>query len=194
MATVMSAKQTHPMGLGSPVSGVMVSPGRCVNLSNAPPTLECRIRQHLDRAMRQAKFTHYASLCENVLFETLMNARQYRAQPHHSYQGKKVTRLSFGTARSNDRDQEQIRMHLLGMIWYVWSRGTRQKPIVNNRRDPDTPFVIFVKEVWLWYGFGNVIKYLERYQSYRKATFAEKSYQQWRWPKAVDGKLSLHPI
>jgi len=133
MATVMSAKQIHPMGLVSPVSGVMVSPGRCVNLSNAPPTLECRIRQHLDRAMRQAKFTHYASLCENVLFETLMNARQYRAQPHHSYQGKKVTRLSFGTARSNDRDQEQIRMHLLGMIWYVWSRGTRQKSSPGTR-------------------------------------------------------------
>ena len=194
MATVMSAKQIHPMGLVSPVSGVMVSPGRCVNLSNAPPTLECRIRQHLDRAMRQAKFTHYASLCENVLFETLMNARQYRAQPHHSYQGKKVTRASFGAARSHDRDQEQIRMHLLGIIWYAWMRGTQTKPVINNRRDPDTPFVIFAKEVGWWFGLGNVVKNLERYQSYRKATFAGKSFSQWRVPEQSNSKLALNPI
>ena len=174
--------------------GVMVSPGRMVNLSNTPPTLECRMRQYLDHAMRKAKFTHHVPLCENLLLEALMNARQYRAQPHHSYRGKKVTRLSFGAARPKDRDQEQIRMHLLGMIWYAWSRGTQQKPIINNRRVPDTPFVIFVKAVWLWYGFGNVIKYLERYQSYRKATFAGKTFSQWRAPKQSNGKLALNPI
>ena len=194
MATVMSSKQIYPISLGSPVSGVMVSPGRCVNLSNSPPTLEQRMLQHLDQAIRKAQFTHHALLCENLLLEALLHAHHYRKHPHHSYHGKKVTRASFGTARPHDRDQEQIRMYLLGIIWYAWMRGTQTKPVINNRRDPDTPFVIFAKEVGWWFGLGNVVKNLERYQSYRKATFASKSFSQWRVPKQSNSKLALNPI
>jgi hypothetical protein len=41
-------------------------------------------------------------------------------------------------------------------------------PVVNNRRNPDTQFVTFVKSLGVWFGLGNVVKNLERYQAYRK--------------------------
>jgi hypothetical protein len=178
----------------APSQGVMVSPSRYVNLSSTPPTLEQRMRNDLDRAMRKAKFTHHTLLCENLLLEALFNARQYRSQPHHSYHGKKVTRISFGTLRPRDRDQEQIRLYLMGVIWRVWMLGTLHKPVVNNRRDADTPFVLFVKEVTAWYGLGNVIKNLERYQSYRRASLAGDSFSKWRQSKDSKSKSnSLKP-
>jgi hypothetical protein len=151
-------------------TGVMVSPGRMVNLSGAPLTLEQKMRKSIDQAMRAAKFTQHNLRCENLILEALMQARQYRSRPHHSYQGKKVTRLSFGTSRPNNRNQELIRIYLLGMLWYCWVLGTNKKPKVNNRHNPDTPFVVFVKTLGAWFGLGNIVKNLERYQSYRKRT------------------------
>jgi hypothetical protein len=194
MAMPINSQIQSGWGLAAPSQGVMVSPSRYVNLSGAPPTLEQRMRNDLDRAMRKAKFTHHALLCENLLVEALLNARQYRSQPHHSYHGKKVTRNSFGTLRPRDRAQELIRLYLIGIIWRVWMRGTLHKPIVNNRRDPDTPFVLFVKDVTAWYGLGNVIKNLERYQSYRRASLAGNSFAKWRQSKSSklnNSKLKL---
>lgn len=148
--------------------GVMVSPGRFVNLSGAPPSVEQMIRAGIDNAMRKARFTRHAMRCEEILVEALRDAWGYRLQPHHSYRGKKVTRLSFGGARPNDRDQEMIRMYLLARLWYCWMLGVGKKPTVNNRPNPDTPFVLFVKDVSPCFGLGNVVKNLERYQAYRK--------------------------
>jgi hypothetical protein len=165
--------------LGSPSQGVMVSPGRYVNLSGAPPTLEQCLRQHFDRAMRVAKFTRDVLLCENLLLEATLSARQYQDHPHHSYRGKKVTRISFGTSRPKGRNQEQIRLYWMSVIWRVWMRGTRTMPVINNRKNPDTPFVIFAKTVSAWFGMGNLVKNLERYQSYRRSSLAGNSYLAW---------------
>ena len=41
-------------------------------------------------------------------------------------------------------------------------------------------FVVFVKTLAPWFGLGNVVKNLERYQSYRKATMAGGDYRSWR--------------
>ena len=155
-----------------PISnGVMVSPGRFVNLSCVSLTLEQKIRASIDVAMRHAKFTRQCLRCENLILEALMEARQYRSTPHISYRGKKVTRQSFGTTRPNNRDQKKIRLYLLGMLWYCWVLGTETKPKINNRGNPDTPFVTFVKTLSVWFGLGNVVKNLEHYQAYRKFTF-----------------------
>lgn len=148
--------------------GIMVSPGRYINLSGVPPSIEQKMRVSVDDAMRTAKFTQNCLRCEEILIETLRDAWSYRLVPYHSYQGKKVTRNSFGTKRPNDRDEELIRMYLLARIWYCWTIGVGVKPKVNNRRNPDTSFVIFVKAIALWFGMGNIVKNLERYQAYRK--------------------------
>lgn len=147
---------------------IMVSPGRYINLSGGPIPIEQQIRMSVNSAIRAARFTHHALRCEELLLEALSDAWNYRLNPHHSYRGKKVTRVSFGTKRPNDRDQEGIRLYLLSRIWYCWMLGTRTKPKVNNRCNPDTPFVVFVKAIAPWFGMGNVVKNLERYQAYRK--------------------------
>ena len=151
-------------------SGVMVSPGRYVDLSGKPLTQEQRIRASIQRAMRQAHFKYQSAHCENLIYECIQTARHYRAHPHVSFNGKKLTRLSFGTRRPNNRNQEGIRFYFIGRLWYAWCMGTGKKPEVNNRRNPDLPFVQFVKSIGPWFGLGNVIKNLERYQSYRRAT------------------------
>ena len=78
--------------------------------------------------------------------------------------------MSYGTERPNDRNQEGIRFYLLGMLWYAWFIGTSEKPVTNNRKNPDSPFVTFVKSIAPWFGLGNVIKNLEGFQSFRKLT------------------------
>jgi hypothetical protein len=40
--------------------------------------------------------------------------------------------------------------------------------VTNNRRNSDSPFVIFVKTLGAWFGLGNIVKNAERYQAYRK--------------------------
>ena len=134
--------------------------------------IEQQVRQSIDSAIRSAGFTHDCLRCENLLLEALKNAWRYRLEPHQSYRGRKVTRRSFGTRRPNDRNQEAIRMYLLSQIRYCWMLGTRSNPTVNNRNYPDTPFVEFVKAIVPWFGLGNVIKNLERYQAYRKHNLA----------------------
>lgn len=151
-----------------PKHGIMVSPGRYINLSGGPILIEQQMRLSIDSAMRVARFTRHTLRCEELLLEALRDAWSYRLNPHHSYRGKKVTRLSFGAKRSNDRNQETIRLYLLSRIWYCWMLGTGAKPKVNNRCNPDTAFVIFAKAIAPWFGMGNVVKNLERYQAYRK--------------------------
>lgn len=148
----------------------MVSPGRYVNLIKGPLTLEQNIRATIQPAMRKARFKYRTARCEDMILEAILTARHYRENPHYSHAGKKVTRLSFGTGRPNDRNQEGIRFYLLGMLWYAWVIGTSEKPVVNNRRNPDLPFVAFVKSIAPWFGLGNVIKNLERFQSFRRLT------------------------
>jgi len=160
--------QITPTAIASPFTGVMVSPGRYVNLERGSLTLEQKMRASIDGAMRGAKFTHDCLRCENILVETILLARQYRLTPHYSYRGKKVTRQSFGTKRPNNRNQELIRFYLLSKLWHCYLLGTRSVPVVNNRRNPDTQFVTFVKSLGVWFGLGNVVKNLERYQAYRK--------------------------
>lgn len=154
-------------------SGVMVSPGRFVNLSNGPITLNQQIESQVDMAMRRHGFMQNSLLCKDLMVDAIMTAQHYRANPYHSYQGKKVTRQSFGTVRPNNRNQEGIRMYLLAALWRAWMLGTNTKPTVNNRDYADTRFVKFVTDVAASMGMGNVIKNLERYQSYRIATFRE---------------------
>ena len=161
--------------------GVMVSPGRYVNLANSRAlSHEQRVRLTIDRAIRKAKFKHHALRCENLIYEALQLAIDYRKNPHASYRCKKVTRTSFGTARPNTRNQEGIRMYWISALWSAWVLGTDEIPKVNNRRNPDTAFVNFVKEISSWFGLGNIVKNLERYQSYRRATLQGLDYLDWQ--------------
>ncbi len=151
-------------------SSVMVSPGRYVNLAREPLTLEQRIRVSVQKTMRKARFKYRTARCEDMILEAILTARHYRDNPHFSHAGKKVTRSTYGTERPNDRKQEGIRFYLLGMLWYAWVIGNSEKPVINNRRNPDLPFVVFVKSIAPWFGLGNVIKNLECFQSFRKLT------------------------
>lgn len=164
----------HFAKLGSLISnqqqpqGIQVSPGRYVNLGSSGATPEQRIRSAIDQAMRIAKFKKQCLLCENIIYEAIENAVDYRKNPHFSYAGKKVSRQTFGTTRPNSRNQEQIRMYLLAVFWRAWQIGKDEKPKVNNRKDADTDFVCFVKQLAVHFGLGNAIKNLEGFQSYRK--------------------------
>ena len=117
MTTILPTKtKITPTAIASPSTGVMVSPGRYVNLGGGPRTLEQKIRASIDGAMRCATFTQNCLRCETILVEAILLARQYRLTPHCSYRGKKVTRQSFGTKRPNNRKQELIRFYLLSKL------------------------------------------------------------------------------
>ena len=116
-----------------PISnGVMVSPGRFVNLSCVSLTLEQKIRASIDVAMRHAKFTRQCLRCENLILEALMEARQYRSTPHISYRGKKVTRQSFGTTRTIETRKKfaSICSGCFGIVGF-WVQKPNQKLIIE---------------------------------------------------------------
>jgi hypothetical protein len=183
-ATNQVASKSSVRSLAKPVVrhvGIMVGPGRYVNLANPTMlTYEQRVRGQIDRAMRAAKFTHHALRCEDRIYEAIQMARKYLVKPHHSYLGKKVTRQSFGTTRPNNRTQEAMRMLFIASLWAAWAWGKQALPKVNNRRNPDTDFVAFVKFLSPLICMGNVVKNLERYQSYRRATMRGLSYSAWQ--------------
>lgn len=157
--------------------GVMVSPGRMVNLSNTPPSLAQRIQSRIDLAMRRHGFKQNIQQCEDMIVDAIFVVRHYLAHPHHSYHGKKVTRHSFGTTRPKNRNQEGTRMYILAVLWRAWMLGTASMPKVNNRNYADTRFVKFAKEVTAIMVMGNVIKNLERYQSCRSTAFRDNEKQ-----------------
>jgi hypothetical protein len=160
---------------------IEVSRGRVVDLSGEPQSELEVMKKRVRPIIRQFKFKRAELNAELRISEAILQCKDYRAHPYHSYAGKKVTRQSFGTARPAGRkDQELLRFYLIGILWSSWCEGQGKQPQVNNKGDDALPFVRFVQQIFLLMGFGKVIDHLERYQSYRKASLAGLSYQQWQ--------------
>ena len=151
--------------------GIMVGPGRYVDLSPNSNSIDQEIRLIIDGAMRTAKFTQNCLRCEELLLEALRDVWHYRLTPRHHYPGQDPKSPRKNSPLLRKQKQELIRMYLIARLWYCWMLGTGTQPVVNNRHNPQKPFVMFVKTLGAWCGLGNIVKNAERYQSYRKRNF-----------------------
>jgi len=160
---------------------IEVSKGRFVNLSGEPPSPQEVLQNDVRKLIVKAKLKYAALSIEIGITQSLISCQEFREHPYHSYRGKKVTRNSFGTDRPYGRvDEERMRFHLIGTIWVAWLKGMRKKPVVNNKGDVRTPFVVFAAAVMGLIEIGKVEDYLEQYQSYRQAILDGRMYQDWR--------------
>lgn len=160
---------------------IEVSKGRFVNLSGEPPAPQEILQNDVRALIVKVKLKYAALDIEIGLTQSLISCQEFREQPYHSYKGKKVTRISFGTNRPQGRvDEELMRFHLIGTIWASWFKGMRKQPVVNNKGDKRTPFVDFAAAIMDLIGIGKAEDYLEQYQSYRQATLNGGTYQEWR--------------
>lgn len=160
---------------------IEVSRGRYVNLSGEPLSPEELLKEKIRNIIFSSKFTHHALDAELRIARAITDCIDYRDNPYHSYQGKKVTRQSFGTSRPKGRkDQELLRFHLISVLWASWLEGAQKNPVVNNKGDPRTPFVEYVQQIFGLIEMGKVEQHLEEYQSYRQATFAGRTYTDWK--------------
>ena len=160
---------------------IQVSKGRFVNLSGDPPTPQEILQNDVRVVIVKARLKYAALNIEIGITQSLISCQEFRDSPYHSYRGKKVTRISFGTTRPQGRvDEELMRLYLMGTIWAAWFKGTHNTPIVNNKGNLRTPFVDFAAAVMGLIGIGKVEEYLEQYQSYRQAIFDGRTYQDWK--------------
>ena len=160
---------------------IEVSKGRFVNLSGEPPSPEELLGQQVRKVIFDSKFKFNALNSELRIVSALLRCQDLRKNPYVSYQGKKVTRRSFGTSRPLGRkDEELLRFHLIGILWVTWYQGTHKFPIVNNKGNNQTPFVRYVSAILQLIDIGKAQDHLEEYQSYRKATFNDQTYASWK--------------
>lgn len=131
------------------------------------PINPCRIG--VQRAIADSKFRQNSKKAEDILVRAIDDALYYRANPHASYKGKKVTRSSFGTKRSKGRkDETLIRAIVISALFQAWLLGFGNSPRINNKGYPASPFVIFAESILRLARIGKVEDHLEQYRSYRK--------------------------
>jgi hypothetical protein len=126
-------------------------------------------RLAVQKVIAGAKFQQNSKQAEDILVRAIENARDYRANPHASYKGKKVTRDSFGTDRPKGRkDETLIRAVVMSALFRSWLLGFGASPRINNKGYPASPFVIFAEPILRMAGIGKIEDHLEQYRSYRK--------------------------
>ena len=120
-------------------------------------------------AIAGAKFAQNSQIAEDLLVRVIEEARDYRKTPHVSYDGKKLTRQSFGTARPKGRkDETLIRALVIAALFRAWLLGTGKSPRINNKGYRATAFVVFAEPIMVMAGIGKVEEHLEQYRSFRK--------------------------
>ena len=127
------------------------------------------LRQSVQAAIKSAKFQQNSQKAEDILVRAIEDTLDYRANPHASYKGKKVTRISFGTERPAGRkDETLIRAIVISALFRAWLLGLGKSPRINNKGYRPSSFVVFAESILRIAGIGKVVDHLEQYRSYRK--------------------------
>lgn len=130
--------------------------------------------QHLDQVITNARFPRDGERIRQILHQAFKNIESNLNRPYELHGGSRATRDNFGAPLPHgQRDETLLRHHLIAELFRVWEIGHDEKPIINNKNNPVRPFVVFTEQIFLLLGIGldNIYKYLEEFQSYRKAQF-----------------------
>lgn len=127
------------------------------------------LRLDIRKALAESKFKNNLTKAEDILVRAIEDALFYRANPHASYKGKKVTRISFGTDRPKGRkDETLIRAIVISALFQSWQLEFEKSPRINNKGYRASPFVIFAELIFRIANIGKVEDHLEEYRSFRK--------------------------
>ncbi len=144
------------------------------------------LRARVVNSVRFAGFNnvqHYAnSVCRAIKeFKEYENPRYYNYKKPNKQERsyvptlkkiKRPTKIHF--THKGRYNQENVRVLLISNLSVIWINGKRCKPKINDKRYPDTPFVMFVSDIFRLIGIGNVHKHLEEYTSIRKAAWSNR--------------------
>ena len=129
----------------------------------------------LSQAIHNAGFTVSKRKQVNSIVSTgLEQFREYEKNWYYSYTGKKVIKPSPTHKTKIGRyDQKEARTILISALCRAWMEGTGEAPTLNNKKDYDSDFFQFARNIMALEGIGNIHAHPEEYWSTRKKT-AEK--------------------
>lgn len=142
--------------------------------------------QQIKDALDSAGIYQYRSRIEANIARALGNAIDYTNHSFKPYAFKKLTKLTFGTARvKGPHRKELIRMQLIHALFLAWRHAFGSEPTISRKitaKDQWTvrsPFVVFATEILAIAHIGKPEDHLTLYRSYENAVHRGLSYQEW---------------
>lgn len=150
----------------------------------------CITEKQLNEAIHSAKFPlERRAQVFDLVWRGLELFREYKIKKYYSYRSpnkadspsehflpvtRPIKRPKPQHLASKGRyDQTGARTILISALCRAWQYGFDRPPTLNNKRDPDSAFVIFATNVLGREGIGKIHEHLEEYWSIRKNS----------WPK-----------
>ena len=129
----------------------------------------------LSQAIHKAGFTVSKRKQVNSIVSTgFKQFREYEKNWYYSHTGKKIKKPSLTHKTKIGRyDQKEARTILISALCRAWMEGTGEAPTLNNKKDYDSDFFQFARNIMALEGIGNIHAHPEEYWSTRKKT-AEK--------------------
>ena len=145
----------------------------------------CITKTQLSEAIHRARFPlERRGQVFALIWQGLELFREYRTKRYYSYRPATkagstsehflpATKLikrpkSQHIALKGRYDQTGARTLLISALCRAWQYGFDKPPTLNNKRDPDSAFVIFATNVLGLEGIGKIHEHLEEYWSIRK--------------------------
>jgi hypothetical protein len=185
-----------PASVASPKIKKKIQPSQAINNAVAIAQLDKPIKsanpkktivKKIQDVLDSTNVRKHRTRIERLILIALSNALEYQKQPHKTYNGKKLTKANFGTARPKGAHQKElIRFHLICTLFWAWRTEFKLEPTINRKitkKTRDTirsPFVVFAGEMLQIAGIGKPEEHLASYRSYEKAFRRGRTYEQWK--------------
>jgi hypothetical protein len=128
----------------------------------------------LDKVITSANFPNNVTRIRGIARQAFENLEENIANPYDLHGETVVSKYTFGAPLpKGQRDETLLRHHLIAELYRIWLLGHNEVPVINNKKSPVRPFVVFVEEIFYLLDIGKVHQHLESFQTYRKKQFKE---------------------
>lgn len=135
----------------------------------AKPLYKLQITKLINNA---TSLTKKHGVVVDIVVQAIKQFNEHETQKYYSYSGKTIKRAKPSHTTTKGRyNQIDARTILISGLTRAWIFGAGVKATINNKRQRDTPFVMFASDVFTLVGIGNTHKHLEEYTAIRKADF-----------------------
>jgi hypothetical protein len=128
----------------------------------------------LDKVITAANFPNNVARIRDIARRAFQNLEENLASPYDLHGETVVSKDNFGAPLpKGQRDETLLRHHLIAELYRIWELGHNEVPVINNKKSPVRPFVVFVEQIFYLLDIGKVDQHLESFQIFRKKQFKE---------------------
>lgn len=108
------------------------------------------------------------SRIEDILYQSIVQYRLYRRRKRLNISlPQAATSINVTPLKRGPKNFYEERMYLIAQIHLAWVVGFGEYPSINNKKYPDTPFVVFAESILLRQRVARIRNNLEEFRSYR---------------------------